>query len=198
MINRPGLPVSAEDLARKDMEEVASNEAAEKLRAEAAAKAAEQELTPAEKWKKNITRLGLSEADARSILRQILKQGYWEKDYNLFQGELSVTLRTRTAYARQRVAIALDSLQKPTPMDVAQQVIYRLNMAGSLVKYNGTALPFPKANASDAEQEAAMDERMETIDKAIPEPVLTVLFQQLSNFDNIAAAVTSEGAVPGF
>ncbi len=198
MINRPGQALSSEDIARKDLEDLQEAELSAAEKAAAKAKAEEAELTPAEKWKRNIGKLGLAESDARTILRQILRTGYWEKEYSLFQGELVVVLRTRTAYARQRVAHALDLLQKPIPVDVAQQFMYRLNLTGSLYKYDNVTLPHLKRDASDEDQAKAFDERLEFIDKGIPEPVLTALFQQLSNFDNIAAAVTSEGAVPGF
>lgn len=197
-LNRPGQALSPEQIAQREADALAEEQAKSEAEHAAKVKEAEANKTPAELWKESITKVGLKESEARGILRQILKKGFWEKDYSLFQGELNISLRTRTSYSRQRVAIALDALQKPCPDVVWGQVMARLNLAGSLSKYDDVQLPHTPLKATDDEERKAFEERLEFLDKAVPEPVLSQLYEQLRRFDLIAMAVTAEGAVQGF
>lgn len=197
-LNTPGQQLSDDDIAAQDLQQVEDQMARQAAEAEAQKKREEAALTPAERWKRNITAVGLTEEQARLILREILKTGYWTKSYSLFQGVLQVTFRTRTAYSRQREALALDALNKPYPQDVGTQVQYRLRLAGSLVEYDDTNLPHPDRKETREAQQAAFEERLRFIDNHISESMLDTIYTQLSAFDRILWAVMSEGAVQGF
>lgn len=152
---------------------------------------------PLVRWKKNLEAAKITVSQADAILDQMLKTGYWEKEYTLFRGRLKIKLRTRDAYSLQRTANAVDQLRTNDPR-VRSQTLFRLSLAGSLVMYGGTQLALPPRDAEDAAIEQAFNERLQFIDKGIPEFVASQLYFCVENFDTIARAALSEGAATGF
>lgn len=157
----------------------------------------EEKLSPLERWQRNLKAVDLSEEDAEAILDSMIRQGYWEREYSLFRGKLNIKLRTRDGYSLQRAANALDSLRTNDPY-VYTQTIYRLNLAGSLVKYRDVDLRHVSLKDTDEERINAYNERLLFIDKAIPATILSQVYNALTHFDNLATAALSEGASSGF
>lgn len=165
---------------------------------EARAKAKEYlSLTPAERWQRNVKNAGLSEADANEILDKVLEQGFWEKTYELYNGRLKVTLRSRDAAANQRVANALDDV-RTFDRAVLDQAKLRVQLACSLVRFRDKPLPTAAPDEEPAKHEAAFGARLTFCDRFIAGPIVDAVYRALIDFDNKTYAALSEGASSGF
>lgn len=157
-----------------------------------------KELNPLEQWLENIKEVGLTEQQADDILDEYITKGYWEKTYKIFKGRITVTMRTRDASHNQRIANTLDSLRTNDPA-IHSQNIFRLNLAGSLVRYNKETFNHPKyTGKNSAEMETAFVERLAFIDNSLGELIVNQLFLVVENFDKITRAVFSNGAASAF
>lgn len=158
-------------------------------------------LTPAERWANNLKAAQITEAQALAILDAMLDKGYYQREYKLFRGRLSITLRTRESSSTHRVSEAIDRLRNPLDM-VVRQTAFRLNLAGSLVKYASAnkqplMLPHLPANSSYEDLEKAFGERVRFVD-GLQETIQAQMFQCLAHFDTIVGAALSEGASENF
>lgn len=219
---RPGQYDTADDLASEALAEVEQEVGAPATSAKPAAstrplqsdtptpgavkpppgeKAPDDERTPAERWADNLRAAKLTEADANAILDAVLARGHYAREYKIFHGRLTATLRTRDGYALNRVAGAVDRLRNPVEA-VVQQTVFHLNLAGSIVRFKpagkpDVALPHPSPNEQADVIEKAFLERLAFVD-GLAGPVLNQLYQCLAHFDMIVAAATSEGAAENF
>jgi hypothetical protein len=165
---------------------------------EARAKAKEYlSLTPAERWLRNIKNAGLTEAEANEILDKVLEQGYWEKEYALYNGRLKITLRSRDAAANQRVANALDEVRS-FDQRVLDQARLRVQLACSLVRFRDKILPTAAPDEDPAKHEAAFRARLTFCDQYIAGPIVEAVYRALIDFDAKTYAALSEGAPAGF
>jgi len=165
---------------------------------EARAKAKEYlSLTPAERWQRNIKNAGMSEDQANEILDKVLDQGFWEKEYVLYNGRLKLTLRSRDAAANQRVANALDEV-RTFDQRVLDQARLRVQLACSLVRYRDKVLPLAAPDEEPAKHETAFRARLAFCDQFIAGPVVESVFRALIDFDAKTYAALSEGASSGF
>ncbi len=151
---------------------------------------------PIERWQKGLATLGVSEKEAHNVIKLILKQGYWEKEYELWGGLLKITLRTRDAQHLLRVKNALDMLAERTQFAVGE-VVRRCNLSGSLAKYQTTHLDHPTNKSTLEEVEECYQSRYDFVGR-LPHPVVEQMVQALIHFEGIVAAITSEGAAQGF
>ena len=154
-------------------------------------------LTPAERWLRNIKNAGLEEDDANEILDKVLEQGFWEKEYLLYNGRLKITLRSRDAAANQRVANALDDV-RTFDQTVINQARLRVQLASSLVRFRDKALATATPDQSMQEHDRAFTDRLAFCDRFIAGPVIEALYRALIDFDNKTYAALSEGASSGF
>lgn len=154
-------------------------------------------LTPAERWEKNISDAKLTPEEAEQILTTVLEKGYWEKTYTLYRGKLKVVLRSRDFSANQRVAAARDDLRTNDRL-VMQQTTLRVQLACSLVSFNGKEQPFARADATRADHADAYNARLQFCDQVIQGPVTDAVYRCLQDFDQKTYAALSEGADDGF
>lgn len=191
----------ADQLAQQMLNEMAPEtepEARAKQIEEVKSKAKEYvSLTPAERWLRNIKNAGLEEDDANEILDKVLEQGYWDKEYSLYQGRLKVVLRSRDAAANQRVANALDDV-RTFDQAVINQARLRVQLACSLVRFRDKALPTASPDQPMGEHDRAFSDRMAFCDRFIAGPVIEALYRALIDFDSKTYAALSEGASSGF
>lgn len=165
---------------------------------EARAKAKEYlSLTPAERWQRNIKNAGLSETEANDILDKVLEQGFWEKEYSLYNGRLRLTLRSRDAAANQRVANALDEV-RTYDQRVLDQARLRVQLACSLVRFRDKPLATAAPDEEPAKHESAFVQRLTFCDRFIAGPIVDAVYRALIDFDNKTYAALSEGASSGF
>lgn len=165
---------------------------------EARAKAKEYlSLTPAERWQRNVKNAGLSEAEANEILDKVLEQGFWEKEYVLYNGRLKLTLRSRDAAANQRVANALDEV-RTFDQRVLDQARLRVQLACSLVRFRDKTLQTAAPDEEPAKHEAAFRARLNFCDQFIAGPIVEAVYRALIDFDAKTYAALSEGASSGF
>lgn len=195
-IRRPGqynTPAAAvEDIARASLEDEAPASAPEAAPSEDAG----VKKSPIERWREAIEAAGLTEEEADKILDSVLASGYYEKLYKLFQGKMTVVLRSRDSASLQRVSDALDSI-RTNDVRVHTQMMNRYNLAASLVRYQDKQFKHPNSNASANDRDKAFTDRLAFVD-TIPAPVLVQLYALLSKFDNAVFAAMSEGAELGF
>lgn len=190
-------PVSTDDLAKAALE----NE--EELKQVAAAPEPEkQEPEPEPKsqtelWLEGLKAAKVTEEQADAVLSELLSKGYYERTYPLFNGKFSVTFRTRDGAALTRAADAVDRAHS-NDRAVHQQIMARLNLAASLVKFDKRALPHAPANANPEEREKAFQQRLAFVDSQELGPFLPALFNALSRFDFGIMAITNQGAPEGF
>ena len=154
-------------------------------------------LTPAERWLRNIQNAGLAEDAANEILDKVLEQGFWDKEYLLYGGRLKVTLRSRDAAANQRVANALDEV-RTNDLTVTNQARLRVQLACSLVRYRDHALPVASPDLPMGDHDRAFSSRLAFCDRSIAGPVIEALYRALIDFDGKTYAALSEGASSGF
>lgn len=196
-IRRPGQyssPTAAvEDIARASLD---TDDAAATSETAPAAEESALKKSPIERWRESIEAAGLSEEDADKILDAVLASGYYEKTYKLFQGKMTVALRSRDSASLQRVSDALDAI-RTNDVRVHTQMMNRYNLAASLVRYQDKHFKHPGANATANDRDKAFVERLTFVD-TIPAPVLVQLYTLLSKFDNAVFAAMSEGAELGF
>lgn len=165
---------------------------------EARAKAKEYlSLTPAERWQRNVKNAGLTEADANEILDKVLEQGFWEKEYVLYNGRLKLTLRSRDAAANQRVANALDDV-RTFDQRVLDQARLRVQLACSLVRFREKILTTAAPDEDPSKHDAAFRARLTFCDRFIAGPIVETVYRALIDFDAKTYAALSEGASSGF
>jgi len=165
---------------------------------EARAKAKEYlSLTPAERWQRNVKNAGLTEAEANEILDKVLEQGFWEKEYVLYNGRLKLTLRSRDAAANQRVANALDDV-RTFDQRVLDQARLRVQLACSLVRFRDKPLQTAAPDEEADKHEAAFRSRLTFCDRFIAGPIVEAVYRALIDFDTKTYAALSEGASSGF
>ena len=147
-------------------------------------------------WEEKVKEAGLTEAQARGILREVMARGFYEREFTALGGEVRFTFRSRDGFTRNRLAEARDTIRS-NDVRVHTQVEFRTLLAGSLVAYNGTALKFadPADTAAMYEANAA---RVAFIDSKIPDPVLNIMMTRLGDFDKWVYAAMWDGAVTAF
>lgn len=147
-------------------------------------------------WEESVAAAGLTPEQAYPILDDMLGQGYYEVSPTLYRGRLPVTLRTRDAYVRTRLAEALDLVRTNDPY-VHSQLHAKYSLAGSLVRFGKTELPVAPVGASREDQERCFSKRLEFVD-SLADPILNTLYNLLSRFDARIYAVLNDGAPSGF
>lgn len=189
-------PVSVDELAQAALEneEELKNAPVETPTEE---KPAAEEKSPTELWLEGLKAAKVSEAQADTVLSELLSKGYYERTYQLFNGKFSVTFRTRDGAALARAAEAVDQARS-NDREIHRQIMNRLNLAASIVKFDKTALPHASINASPEDREIAFSKRLKYVDSQELGPFLPALFNALSRFDYGIMAITNQGAPEGF
>jgi hypothetical protein len=199
----PGKYRSPDEIATAELEAVEKEVAAqpEKAGAEKKDEKKADNRTPAERWAENLQTAKLTEAQALKILDDICGNGYFEREYSLFHGRLTLTLRTREAYSRHRVAKEIDSMRNPL-QETASAASARIQLAGSISRYQmGTqkpiVLPHPSPTTPNEEIEKAFLSRLTFVD-GIPDQVIGHVYACLAHFDGVVWAALSEGSAENF
>lgn len=193
----PGNYGEADDLAMKMLGETPPP--AEGTRPAAPAAPPPPPVDPVEEWKKLLEKAKLTEVQARDIQRSVLRKGYWQKDYSLFNGELKITLRTRLGDHNQRLIYALDQLRNLDGKAESEMTCH-VNLAGSLLRYNDgekeKLFEFIETS-SPTERDRTHQLRAEFV-TTIPDPVKAHCFMVLANFDAIVYTAMANGSVGAF
>lgn len=198
----------SERLAGKIEGEAPKTEKAEAPKAEAP-KAEGQPMTP-EEWAKlseaeqrayNLKALKLTEDDLREIRRDILRHGFWTKEYRLWEGDLIIVLRNAHGEQRMRLSTELNRLDQPT-IQLRNEVTQRVNLAGSLLSYDDGVRKVSFNYPSRSEKaikvlDEAFAERYSFIDEIDP-TVQAELFAVYYQFANILSLALANGAVSSF
>lgn len=150
---------------------------------------------PIPTWEEKVKEAGLTEPQARGIMREVMANGYYQREFVALGGEVRFTLRSRDGFTRNRLAEARDTIRS-NDARVHTQVEFRTLLAGSLVVYNGAALKFadPSDTAAMYEANAA---RLAFIDR-LSDPVLDIMMRRLGEFDRWVYAAMWDGAVTAF
>jgi len=194
----PNDPVDA--LAKQILGDVPLPDDETKLRtmlAEARKKAVEwRSLTPAERWLRNIEKAKLDEAEAVRIQTECLGQGYWEKDYDCFNGRLKIRLRSRDYDAGRLVTEAFDT-SNTGDLRILEDTKMRVFLAYSLVEYNGKKLDVASWDEDPTKHREAYQKRLRFCAR-LADGVIPHLMNALRDFDAKTYAAMSEGAESGF
>lgn len=190
----PGQYKTDEELARQMLDE--ESKRPDEAKPETAKAEPKKEAPPKPPtWEERLAAVELTPDQAFVILDAVLEKGFYERTFPLYGGRISVTLRTRDGSHRQRIANALDELRTNDPR-VHGQVMSRMFLAGSLVRFNKDTLDMAEEGDSRA-KEAAFQSRLAYVDK-LSDPVLDTLFELISRFDGWTFASLSNGAPTGF
>jgi hypothetical protein len=172
------------------------------------------EVTPETKaaidWKAQLEKLGVSDEQAEKILDDLAFKGFFAREYKLWGGRVTVVLRSRDIYCKQRTTQGTDMLRNPTDQSYGF-TLYRYNLAGSLQAYktrqDEKPLLFPHVTIKPTEQITpelmtkmadAFDQRLAWVDHQLQGPLGGRLFECVQHFDNLVAAVLAKGAAEGF
>lgn len=157
----------------------------------------EKELTPIERWRKRLETVGITEAEAEVIADTILRQGYWEQEFSVLPtGKLKIKLRTRDSIHRQRLANALSNTANTQAAQY--ETVARFELASSLVKFGNEVFTHPDPTASGKDLDDAFMQRLDFVDKRIPEPLQDPVRLALSQFNARVFAALTDGSVEGF
>ena len=161
-------------------------------------------------WKAQLEKLGVSDEQAEKILDELAFTGFYAKEYKLWGGRITVVLRSRDIYCKQRTTQGTDMLRNPTEQSY-WFTHYRYNLAGSLQAYktrrDEKPLLFRHITIKPTEQitpelmkemEDAFDERLAWVDFQLQGPLGGRLFECVQNLDTLVAAVLAKGAAEGF
>lgn len=193
-IARPGQYGAAnnDDLAKSAMEDIPDPNAPGSETPEAV-----DNRAPIEKWREGLRKADITEAQAETILDSMLSKGYWEREYKLFHGKVTLKLRTRDAQNLNRIMSTIDRMRVPAP-SLIEEHISMLNLAGSIVQLRSVTLPHPDiAKASVDEIEEAFEKRQE-FTRRISGPLMPAIRVALVHFDKVVAAALADGADEGF
>lgn len=189
-LTRPGEYASPDDLAKAALQEVTPA-------ADPPAEPTVDNRDPIEKWREGLKAMKITEAQAEAILDSMLAKGYWERDYKLFGGKVTVRLRTRDVQNLNRILSVIDRMRLPNQVLIDENISI-LNLAGSLVKLRDVTLPHPDlAKATVDEIEDAFDKRQEFV-RRISGPLMPALRTSLYHFDAVVTAALANGAAEGF
>ena len=189
MTRRPGEYADADKLAQEMLEQETKRDPTEDTAAPVA-------TTKVPTWEDRLQEAKLTPEQGLEILDSMIEKGYYEKSFPLYGGRRHLVLRTRDAYCRQRVALALDAL-RTNDARVHTQTTLRVCLAGSIAQFGKKILAFAPPDADLDVQEKAFNDRLRYID-SIPEPFLDILYETLSQFDIWTYAALSNGAPSGF
>lgn len=190
-ITRAGDYGATDDLAKAAMEGVASTAEGEEVNPAA------EERDPIEKWRAGLKAAKITEEQAGRILDSMLEKGYWERDYKLFQGRVSMRLRTRDVQNINRILSTIDRMRVPAQAMIEETIIL-LNLAGSLVQLRDVTLPHPDVNKATIDEiEDAFDARKQFVQR-LSGPLLPAIRTALIHFDGVVTAALANGAAEGF
>jgi len=145
----------------------------------------------AETYEEGLKKVGLTLADARAIMEQVLVNNFYEETYYI--QSLPVTFRTRSYHDTVRLHKFLTA-ESPVYQASIQDLIARHNLAAALKKYGDREFAFPD-DASKAED--AFDERMTFVESRV-EHVTTRLMKLAYKFDEKLTKVFADGAPQDF
>jgi len=145
----------------------------------------------AETYEGGLASVGLTLADARRIMEEILIDNCYQETFHI--QSLPVTLRTRSYHDTVRLHRFMTA-ENPAYQASIQDVIARHNLAASLVKYGDKEFDFPE---DEKLAETAFDVRMLFIEmrNAL---VVGRLMKLVYDFDNKMAKVFADGAPQDF
>jgi len=149
--------------------------------------AAEESLTPAERYQKRLKEAKITLNDATVIYDAVLSKGYYEEYVRLGKAGRAV-FRTRLYEDSLRLQTALE-LQKPQLVLTQDELITRYNLAASLYEWQGKPIPH--------ESDTDFDNTLKLIRK-MPGPVYALLATALSKFDQKIMLIFGEGATENF
>jgi len=156
-------------------------------------------LTAAEKaqiYREGLEKAGIPLEKARAILDAVIFQNCYTEDLVIL-GRLKVGIRTRVYEDLQRIMQALES-EAPAFSVHTDDLVARYNVAASLAYYQDTRFVFPDpSTASFQELTDAFDKRMKFL-MSLSTPVISSLINAVNKFDQVMAAVFSEGAPEDF
>lgn len=157
----------------------------------------ENSAEKAEDWRDRLKSKGISLEKAHSIIDDLLTKGYYEESFDI-TSRVSVTFRTRSQYDFQRYMRALD-IVNPRFNDEMQEIAMRYFVAASLVRFKDKEFEHPELAGAEgkASVDAAFEERMDWVEKQ-PAQLVVLLSQKLHAFDEMIAAIFSEGVIENF
>jgi hypothetical protein len=145
----------------------------------------------AETYEGGLASVGLTLADARRIMEEILVDNCYQE--TVYIASLPVTLRTRSYHDTVRLHRFMTA-ENPAYQASIQDVIARHNLAASLTKYGDKEFDFPD---DEKLAETAFDKRMQFIEtrNAL---VVGRLMKLVYDFDNKMTKVFADGAPQDF
>lgn len=160
-------------------------------------------LTPEAQWSRMLVEYKTTPDEARAMMRKILLQGYVDRTYKLWGGELKIRLRNPHGEHRLRVAREVDRLNNPTN-GMVRELTDRLNLAGALLSYDtgepetSKSFSFPKGAEDNPEVlDKLFDERLK-FTGTIPPEVQPHIYVVLNHFTGLVTAALANGAVGSF
>lgn len=158
-------------------------------------------LTPDEQWRRILKQCDLTVEDAHAIQVAILRKGFYERTYKLWNGLVAVTFRTAGPDHRRRVLRAIEQLPTVVTKDTVDLVQNQNDLAGSLAAFdNGEesiVFEFPKRGHAPAAIDALHATRLAFV-TTIPEEVLPHIQRVFAHFKTISHAALSNGGVGSF
>lgn len=162
---------------------------------EAAAKEAEKELGPLERYEKALKALDITREDAAGIVDEILTKGYWSKEMQLTPRR-KVKFRSRLYTDTQRFHDHIEAV-RPTNPSYYNEILYKFSLAASLDTYDGKVFNHPPKDATDEQIEESWKKRLHFVESQ-GDPALRLMYAKLAKFDEIVRTVMEEGAAENF
>lgn len=149
----------------------------------------EADRTPVERYRARLKAAGVTLDEAEGIFDAVFTKGYYEEYVKLGRGQSRRgVFRTRQHEDTLRVQKALE-LEQPSLNVTQNALINRYNLAASLYEWDGRALK----HDTDQDFDALLN-----LVRRLPDPIVSLLTQELAKFDRKTLVVFSDGAVENF
>lgn len=150
-----------------------------------------QGIEKSKSYEEILSEHGITIQKAHTVVDAMLEKGFYEEPVAITKSVVS-TFRTRAHADYVRYLRALE-VYNPKYVEEQQEIQIRYFLAASLVSFKGTA--FVQGQNEDAEK--FFDRKLEWI-HAQAEPVIRLLANKLSKFDQQIQTIMSEGVVENF
>jgi hypothetical protein len=187
-VEQPPLPISA-PVASAILAPLAPDPEVTLLNTEEAIQGALNILdkAPEKTWKEKLSKLGIKEEEASTIVDAMLAKGYYERTYQMTK-KTSVTFRSRALDHQERAQRALEN-DAPQFSGTVGLIMAKYNLAASLVSV-GTARFDPSDDGNYL--------RVFQYLAKLPFAVFNALCQKLAKFDQLVLTVMDEGVLENF
>lgn len=152
-------------------------------------------LKPMEAHEAALKEVGVTKEQASEIIDSILLQGYYQERFKI-TNKISGVFRSRVYADTERLQSWMEAT-RPAYEATIQETTFRYLLAASISEFNGEKFLFPKKEDTLEEADRLFNIRLRYI-RAMPDALVSLLYQKLSKFDQKLAVCLQTGAIANF